>query len=117
MAQKALQYLPIVDSYPKFADSHLLEYAVNDAWDFGLGQITQGVSVDDVDVTLIELAKPAFPRLRILTAPDSLNLISTERKCQFAFPHCDIAGKGNRQVEPQCPLCRRIVIIAGGQSC
>src|SRR4051812_23532589 len=116
MLQDALQHLAIVDTDDEIADRHLAKNAVDDARDLGLGEIRERLAVNDVDVALIELAEAAALHLRVLAAPDALDLVAAEGKGELALTHGDIARERHRQVEAQRAFRRRLVVLIRRQA-
>src|SRR5258706_12494637 len=80
MLQHALQYFPVIDADAEIADRHFAEHGVDDARDLGFGEVAQRLAVDDVDIALVELAEAPPLDLRVLTAPDALDLVTSEWK-------------------------------------
>ena len=114
--EDAFQHLAIADTDAEGADRHLLEDGVDHARDLRLGQVRQRLAPDDVDVALVELAEAAALHLRVLAAPDPLNLITPEGKGELALAHRHVASERHREIEAQRALRRRLVVLVGGEA-
>src|SRR5207237_225870 len=79
------------------------------------GEMAQALAVDDVDVALVELAKAAALHLRVLAAPDPLDLVAAKREGELALAHRHVAGERHGEIEAQRALRRSLVIVLRGE--
>ena len=116
MLQDALQHLAVIDADHELADRHLAKHAVDDARDLGFGEVGKRLAIDHVDIALVELAEAAALHLRVLAAPDALDLIAPEGKGELALAHRHVASERHREIEAQRALRRRLVVLVGGEA-